>query len=60
MHLQLAVAVPRDDTFGTRRSRQRMEFVMNHGLKTILYPITDLAQTKSLYGQLLGADQGRR
>jgi extradiol dioxygenase family protein len=37
-----------------------MEFTMIHGLKTILYPVTDLAQTKSLYGQLLDADQGRR
>jgi len=33
---------------------------MNHGLKTIRYPVTDRAQAKSLYGQLLGADQGRR
>ena len=29
---------------------------MNHGLKTIIYPVTDLAQAKSLYGQLLGAE----
>jgi extradiol dioxygenase family protein len=37
-----------------------MEFAMIHGLKMILYPVTDLAQTKSLYGQLLGADTGHR
>jgi hypothetical protein len=37
-----------------------MEFAMIPGLKTILYPVTDLAQAKSLFGQLLSADQGRR
>jgi hypothetical protein len=47
-------------TPSARRSRQWMEFAMIHGPKTILNPVTDLAQTKSLYGQLLGADQGRR
>jgi len=29
---------------------------MNHGLKTILYPVKDLAQAKSLYGKLLGVE----
>jgi hypothetical protein len=33
-----------------------MELAMIHGLKAILNPVTDLVQTKSLYGQLLGAD----
>jgi hypothetical protein len=55
VHLQVA-----DDTFGTRRSRQQMEFAMNHGLITIIFPVTDRAQAKTLYGQLLGADQDPR
>lgn len=29
---------------------------MNHGLKTIIFPVTDLAQAKSLYGRLLGSE----
>ncbi len=29
---------------------------MNHGQKTILYPVKDLAQAKTLYGQLLGVE----
>jgi hypothetical protein len=37
-----------------------MEFAMIHGLRTILNPVTDFAQTKSLDGQLLSADQGRK
>ena len=29
---------------------------MNQGIKTILYPVTDLAKAKALYSQLLGVE----
>lgn len=29
---------------------------MNHGLTTIIFPVTNLAQAKTLYGQLLGVE----
>jgi predicted enzyme related to lactoylglutathione lyase len=32
----------------------RKEFFMTEGVKTIIYPVTDLARAKALYGELLG------
>lgn len=29
---------------------------MNHGIKTIIYPVKDVASAKKLFGTLLGAD----
>lgn len=29
---------------------------MNHGIKTVIFPVKDLAQAKSLYGKLLGVE----
>lgn len=29
---------------------------MNQGIKTVIYPVKDIAQAKALYGQLLGVE----
>jgi extradiol dioxygenase family protein len=32
---------------------------MNQGIRTIIYPVKDIAQAKNLYSQLLGVKPGR-
>jgi predicted enzyme related to lactoylglutathione lyase len=34
----------------------RKEIIMNHGIKTVIFPVKDLAQAKALYGTLLGVE----
>ena len=29
---------------------------MNHGIRTFIYPVTDMARAKMVYGKLLGAE----
>jgi predicted enzyme related to lactoylglutathione lyase len=38
----------------TQRAARSEEFFMTAGMKTVIYPVTDLARAKALYSTLLG------
>jgi predicted enzyme related to lactoylglutathione lyase len=39
-----------------QRNEQRKECTMTEGLRTIVYPVKDLAKAKTLYSELLGVE----
>src|SRR3989454_150127 len=39
-----------------RQQRHRKEFLMNQGIRTVIYPVKDIAQAKALYSKLLGVE----